>query len=96
MNIIKNEFEVFDDSLLICSNCRISISQQIQKSLYSQICNHRLCDSCNTKLFLSKVSALELCKICNKTHEGKDYKYKHREEIYYDTDSGNRAKAFSA
>jgi hypothetical protein len=89
--ILKNEFELVDENLLFCNNCNIPLTQN-QKFLFSQICNHRLCENCYTKIFINKAVVSEICKLCQKSHEIKDYKDKHREEIYYTSDSINRGK----
>jgi hypothetical protein len=85
---LKNEYEITNSDFLNCSNCNVPG----QKLLFSQICNHRICEPCFNRIYLQNKTNIENCKFCGKPHEIKDYKDKHREEIYYNSDLVNRAR----
>ena len=66
--------------------CKLPLSS---KFLFSHLCNHRMCENCYVKIF-DKIQTVNICKICNKQHELKDYKWKPREEDFFINDSKTR------
>ena len=75
---IKNETDPADGTLLICNECKLSLTQ---KFLFSHLCNHRICENCYIKTF-DKVETINTCKICNKPHNHSNYKWKSREDEF--------------
>lgn len=91
---IKNENEI-DENLIKCNNCSLSaITSTHTKLLHSLTCNHRLCESCYSKIYI-RPSINEQCKICNIPHEQRDYSLKSKEDLYYHNDRQMREKVLN-
>ena len=85
---VKNEENA---DLFQCSNCHLLTTVIKTKIYFSRLCLHRLCESCNKKVF-SPENSIYICNFCQRPHEAKDYSDKTRDESYYEYDIITRHK----